>query len=433
MQVLMNYGRSGVTLDFPDEKRIRVIEKSGMPVLSDPQKAVNEALGTPVKAGILAEEARDKKSACILICDITRPVPNGLILPPVIRQLISAGIPPEAITVLVATGLHRPNEGEELRELVGSDWVLETVNVVNHFAENDDDHIFIAKTKKETPVMLDRRFIEADLKIVTGLVEPHFMAGYSGGRKVIAPGIAHRDTITTFHNSRFMEDPRAVNCILDGNPLHQDQMEIVGMLGRILAVNTVIDDKRNLSFINYGEITESHTWAIEYMRRYAEITVDRQFQTVITSGGGYPLDKTYYQTIKGLVGAMDLVKPGGNIVIFSECSEGMGSAKFVAAQKRLVDLGPEGFLESIIDKPRADIDEWQTEMQLRPMRNATLHLFAPGLAEADKSCTAIHCAAKEQQAASFIQPFLDSAGDDEVAVIPEGPYVIPLFRRDRPE
>ena len=140
---------------------------------------------------------RGKKTACILICDITRPVPNGLLLPPLIETLTAAGISREDILILVATGLHRPNEGEELREIVGSDEIYETIRIENHFARDRKAHVDLGKTSSGIPIMIDRRFVEADLKIVTGLVEPHFMAGYSGGRKVVAPGVAYQDTILT--------------------------------------------------------------------------------------------------------------------------------------------------------------------------------------------------------------------------------------------
>jgi nickel-dependent lactate racemase len=184
-----------------------------MPVLAEPLAAVGRALATPVDGPPLRELARGKRSACILICDTTRPVPNGLFLPSLIRTLLAAGVPRSGITGLVATGLHRPNEGPELAELVGDPWVLETVRVLNHDATLDADHILLGRTPvHQTVVRLDRRLVEAELKIATGLVEPHFMAGWSGGRKVIAPGVAHAETITTFHNSAFMAHPRAANC-----------------------------------------------------------------------------------------------------------------------------------------------------------------------------------------------------------------------------
>ncbi len=426
MRVKMNYGRGGLVIDFPDSWDLAVIEKPAMPVLPDPAGAVLQALADPVACDPLPQEAAGRRTACILICDITRPVPNAVILPPLIRELIQAGIGPQAITVLVATGLHRPNEGEELRELVGSDWVLETVNVANHFARNDEDHVYLGNTSGGTPIKLDRRFVEADVKIVTGLVEPHFMAGYSGGRKVIAPGVAHQDTITTFHNARFLEHPGSANCILEGNPLHEELTEIVRLFGRVLAVNAVIDDQRNLSYVNFGEIEASHLEAVAYMRRYAEIPVHDKYRTVITTGGGYPLDKTYYQTVKGMVGALPMLEPGGNIIIFSECSEGMGSKEYVKAQRLLKQLGARGFRDSVLHKSRAAIDEWQTEMQLKPMEIGKVHLFSNRLSEADRSLTGVYCPADGISPLDFIRGIVGPSGTS-IAVIPEGPYVIPRY------
>lgn len=426
MRVQMNYGRDGLFIDFPDSWDIAVIEKPTMPILADPAGAVLKALAAPVACGPLPGEASGCRSACILICDITRPAPNSVILPPLIRELMHAGIEPAAITVLVATGLHRPNEGEELRELVGSDWVLEAVNVANHFARNDEDHVYLGNTSRGTLVKLDRRFVEADVKIATGLVEPHFMAGYSGGRKVVAPGVAHQDTITTFHNAVFLEHPRSANCILEGNPLHEELTEIVRMLGRVLAVNAVIDDQRQLSYVNFGDIEASHLEAVAYMGRYAEIPVHTKYRTVITSGGGYPLDKTYYQTVKGMVGAMALIEPGGNIVIFSECSEGMGSQEYVNAQRLLRQLGVRAFRESLLHKSRAAIDEWQTEMQLKPMEVGKIHLFADKLSEGDKSLTGVHCPEDGISPLDFLRGIVEPSGTS-IAVIPEGPYVIPRY------
>ena len=312
MRIELNYGRGKLPVDLADNLDLSVIRKPAMPLLDDPAAAIQQALATPVDCAPLAELARGKHSACIAICDITRPVPNHLFLRPLIETLLSAGLQAENIVVLVATGLHRPNEGDELAELIGDPWVLDTVRVENHFARNDADHVHLGQTAtRGTVVRLDKRFVEADIKIATGLVEPHFMAGYSGGRKVIAPGLAHAETITTFHSARFMADPNASNCNFDGNPLHEEQLEIVRMLGGALALNTVIDEERQLSFINFGEILSSHMQAVEFVRAYAEVPVGRRFKTVLTSAAGYPLDKTYYQTVKGMVGPIDILAPGG--------------------------------------------------------------------------------------------------------------------------
>ena len=376
MKVMMAYGRAGLELTLPEEWEVTVLRKSTMPVLADPAQAVAQALASPVGCAPLAEEARGGKSACIAVCDITRPVPNGLFLPALLERLQEAGLPKNQITILVATGLHRPNLGDELTALLGHEEILNMARVVNHDARNNDDHIKLGLTSRQTPVLIDRRFVQADLRIVTGLVEPHFMAGYSGGRKVVAPGLAHHRTIRRFHAAAFLEHPNAANCVLDGNPLHEDQMEILDMVGQILAVNTVVDERRRLSFINFGEVRQSHGQAVEFVRRHAEIHLAEQYDAVITSSAGDPLDKTYYQTVKGMVGAMRILKPGGRILIVSRCEEGLGSKEYAVAQQRLVEWGPDRFIREIKKKNLAAIDEWQTEMQCRATVSYT-HLTLP--------------------------------------------------------
>jgi nickel-dependent lactate racemase len=426
MRLELNYGRGHYPLDLSDHWKVTVVRKPAMPVEADPPAAVRKALARPVSAPALTEAARGLRSACILICDITRPVPNGLLLPEIVRQLLDAGMRPENITVLVATGLHRPNEGTELEELVGDPWVMKTVRVENHFARDDAAHVDLGRTPtRGTPVKIDRRFVDADLKIATGLVEPHFMAGFSGGRKVIAPGVAHKDTITTFHSARFMAHPNADNCILEGNPLHEEQLEIVRMLGPVLAVNTVIDEHRRLSFVNYGEIIESHLQAVAFTEMYSRVAVPRRFHTVVTSAAGYPLDKTYYQTVKGMVGPVDILEPGGNLVIVSECSEGLGSHEYAEAQRRLIGLGADGFLADISRKQFADIDEWQTQMQLKPMKAGQVHLYSDGLPATDRNLTGVNLVDSVRAA---IERSVAESGDDAIAVIPEGPYVVPVFQ-----
>jgi lactate racemase len=421
----LNYGRSRFSLDLPDDWNVTVVRKPAMPVEDNPAAAVQRALAAPVSAPTLTDAARGLRTACILICDITRPVPNGLLLPEIVRQLLDAGMQPGNITVLVATGLHRPNEGKELEELVGDPWVMKTVRVANHFARNDADHADLGRTARGTPVKLDRRFVQADLKVATGLVEPHFMAGFSGGRKVIAPGVAHKDTITTFHSARFMAHPKADNCILEGNPLHEEQLQIVRMLGSVLAVNTVIDEHRRLSFVNYGEIIQSHLQAVAFTEQYSRVPVHRRFHTVVTSAAGYPLDKTYYQTVKGMVGPINILEPGGNLVVVSECSEGLGSHEYAQAQRRLIDLGAEGFMADISRKQFADIDEWQTQMQLKPMKAGRVHLYSDCLAADDRKLTGVTLT---DSVFDTVQRCVEESGNDAVAVIPEGPYVVPVYQ-----
>ena len=424
MRVNLSYGKGHLPLNLSDDWEVTVVRKPKMKIHNDEEAAVEQALRNPVGCDLFTNKPDGPDSSvCILVCDITRPVPNGVILPVLVRKLIKSGFDPKDITILVATGLHRPNEGEELAEVIGNEWVLNSINVVNHFAQSDLDHIYVGTTRSGTEVKLDRRFVNASLRIVTGLVEPHFMAGYSGGRKVIAPGIAHADTITTLHNSKFMSHHKTSNCVLEGNLLHAEQLEIVEMIGGAYSLNTVIDEDRNLSFVNFGEIVESHLQAVSFMEKFAKINLPEKYSTVVTSSAGYPLDKTYYQTIKGMVGPLEILNDGGSLIVASECSEGLGSPEFVASQKSLIECGAKAFLASIRGKRNAAVDEWQTQMQLKSTENWQVLLYATGLAEEQRGLTGVHMIDSVERA---IERSVVRSADRRVAIIPEGPYVIPF-------
>jgi len=419
------FGKGHLPVRLPAETRPTVIRKGAMPKLPDPRAAIAEALANPTGSAPLAALAHAKESACILICDITRPVPNRMFLRPMIETMVSEGIPIGEITVLVATGLHRPNEGAELAELVGDPWVMAAVRVENHLARDDAMHVDLGRTEtRGTPIRIDRRFVEAELRIATGLVEPHFMAGWSGGRKVIAPGVAHHETIRTFHSARFMGDPLAVQCNLVGNPLHEEQLEIVRRLGDCYALNTVVDEDRDLVHVTFGEIIESHMAAVDFVAASTRIAMGRRYKTIVTSSAGYPLDNTYYQTVKGMVTPLDILEPGGTLIIASSCSEGFGSPEFREAQARLVAMGPERFLATLTAKSLAEIDEWQTQMQTKAMRLGRVELYTTGLDDEERRITGVAITPNVETA---LDEAIARHHDPEVAFIPEGPYVVPVF------
>ena len=423
IDVALSYGVDQLSITLPEELDISVIRKPAMPGISESSTALSTAFEDPVCSPSLNELAMSANKVCILICDITRPVPNGIILPSLLQNLLSAGIDQKNITIVVATGLHRPNEGNELLELIGNQWVYENFDIKNHFARDDDCHTFVGTTSLGTNIRLDKRFVSADLRIVVGLVEPHFMAGWSGGRKLIAPGIAHVDTITTLHNSNFIEAPGCTSCNLENNLLHEEQLEIVNMIGGAYAINVVIDEMRVISLINFGEIVRSHLKAVDFVSKYAGVKVKNRFPTVITSAAGYPLDKTYYQTIKGIVAPLDILEPGGNLIIVSACSEGMGSKEFIESQRRLIINGPKKFLEQLHLKKHASIDEWQTEMLLKALRIGNIWLYTSGLSEEEHGLTGI---LRVTSLNDTIKRSLATAHSNRIAIIPEGPYVVPI-------
>lgn len=416
------FGTGLVDVRLPADVGATVVRKAPMPVAEQPAQALRRALAAPYASLPLHRTVKSGDSVCIAVCDVTRPVPNRLLLDGILNELAAAGVPNSAVTVVVATGLHRPNQGDELTAVLGDPRYLDELTVVNHRARSDGEHVRVGVTRRGTPVLLDRRFVQADVRIVTGLVEPHFMAGYSGGRKVIAPGLAHADTIRHLHSHRFMGDPRCAPCRIDGNPLNEELVEIARMVGPVLAVNAVIDEARRPSAFTFGDVVASHEAAVTYVRRYVEVPVARRFPTVVTSAAGFPLDATFYQTVKAMVAPLEIVEPGGDLIVVSQCSEGLGSRPYAQAQRRLVELGVDGFLAEASSKGAADIDEWQTEMQARALKHCTVTLVTEGLSRDELQLTATRTEASLEAA---IAGCVERHQDRSIAVIPEGPYVVP--------
>jgi lactate racemase len=416
-------GRGTVRVTAPPPATVDVLRKPAMPVLADPAAAVATALDRPVSSAPLPDLAAGARSACIVVCDVTRPVPNGLLLRPIVERLLAGGAPLAGITVLIATGLHRPNLGEELRALIGDDWVLDRVRVLNHDGRDPDQLVDLGRTPtRSTPVVLNRAFVDADVRVVTGLVEPHFMAGYSGGRKVVAPGVAGERTIRALHADRFMGDPLASSCNLERNPLHEEQLAIAAMVGPVFGVNTVIDERRALAYVNAGEVVASHAAAVAFARGCSELACAATYDLIVTGAAGHPLDATYYQTIKAMVTPLEVLADGGDMVVLSACSEGLGSPDFRASQQRLLGRGAGAFLDGLRAKALADVDEWQTQMMLRATRIGSVHLATTGLDAEALALTGVEPCVDVQ---AFVTAFVRQRPDARIALIPEGPYLVP--------
>jgi nickel-dependent lactate racemase len=422
----IRYGKSELPVRLPKGCQPTVVRKPPMPLLENPHKSIEDALRNAVACPPLQQLAKSSSRVCIVICDITRPVPNGPILRGIVQELHAAGVANSQITILIATGLHRPNLGKEMLEVIGDEWIFNNIRIENHFARDTAWMVDLGRTPTDgIPVILNRHLVDADLRIVVGLVEPHFMAGYSGGRKVVAPGVAGEETIRTFHNYQFMANPLACNGNLIDNPLHRGQLEILKLLGPTYAVNTIIDEQRQMSFVNFGQCVESHLQSVEVVRKYAEVPIDRKFSTLVTSAAGYPLDKTYYQTVKGMVAPLQILADGGHMIVASRCEEGLGSHEYRDSQSQLKKLGAEGFIDRIRRMPLADIDGWQTHMLLRPLSIGRVSLFSEGIQGSDRELTGVEMIESLERA---IEQSVASSGDKTVAVIPEGPYVIPVYR-----
>ncbi len=420
MRVTLDYGRTGLPIELPDDRVVGPLAIQPAPPLADPDQAVALALANPIGTPPLAQLARGRKNACILVCDITRPVPNRFILPPLLRTLEDQGIARPDILILVATGLHRPNEGAELEEMLGPD-VARGYRVENHHGKILDEHDYLGTTPRGVPVYLDRRYVRADLKITTGLIEPHLMAGYSGGRKVICPGIAALETIKVWHGPQFLEHPKADCGFLDGNPVHEENTRIAWMAGCDFIVNVCIDGQRRLTWVGAGHMEHAWRQGVQFVKNVVRVPVAEPCDIVVTSSAGYPLDTTWYQAVKGLTGALPIVKQGGTIILAASLSEGIGSPEF----HRLLADNPDLqiFKQKILGKDYFVMDQWQLEELAKVRERCRVKVVSDGLpAETLRQCHAEPAASVEQAVAECLAEYGPKA---RIAVIPKGPYVLP--------
>ena len=419
MQVKMRYGQGTVSVEIPDNNLAGVLETVPSVPLDDADSVVQEAISDPISSPPLYKLAEGRNSACIVISDITRPVPNKIILPPILSTLEQAGISRDKITILIATGIHRPNEGKELEEMVGRS-IMESYQIVNHFSQKPETHTFLGKTNKETPVYIDSTYLTADLKIVTGLIEPHLMAGYSGGRKAICPGLASVETMKIMHGPELMEHPKSAVGILDGNPFHNEATEIALMAGVDFNLNVAIDKERQITGVFAGELVESHLKGAQFVENQAKVTIPSPVDAVVVSSAGYPLDTTFYQAIKGLLTAVEIVKQGGSILLVAECSEGIGSKPFTDLLFKTDDLT--AFVEGLYNPANFVIDQWQLEELAKVARKADIYFYTDGIPFQQRSKLFVHPLNNPQDG---IDDILKRYGNDvEIAAIPEGPYVL---------
>jgi nickel-dependent lactate racemase len=420
MKVTLDYGKTGLDVTLPADRLLAppLAIRDAAP-LADPAGALEAALLNPVGAKPLAELARGKQTACVVVCDITRPVPNKLILPPVLRTIEAAGVPRDGITVLVATGLHRPNVGDELVELVGEE-VARTYRCENHDGKAADDHDYLGTTPNGVPAWIDRRYTRADLKVTTGLIEPHLMAGYSGGRKVICPGIAGLKTVKVWHGPRFLEHPKADCGVIDGNPVHEENTRIALMAGCDFIVNVCIDGKRRVTWLGAGDMIRAWEDGVRVCREHVKAGVPRPADVVVTSCAGYPLDTTWYQAVKGLTGAMPIVREGGTIVLAASLTEGLGSPEF---QRQLAEYEAAGKYDKPAESDTCEMDEWQLVMLRKVLTHSRVKVVSHGLpAEALRRCRVEPADSVERAVADALAEYGPAA---TVAVIPKGPYVLP--------
>ena len=424
-RISFRYGRSHASLDLPEHAD--VLSGPMIPALPDPEAAVREALRNPIGCRplrALVAEAKPRTVA-ISISDITRPVPNELLIEALLEELAAAGVAESAVVVVIATGMHRESTAEELVTMLG-DALPPRLEVIDHTAH---DLGSVRRVSDDPPVSVCSRFLEADFRIVTGLIEPHFMAGFSGGRKGVCPGLVDLDTVQRFHGVGTMGDPNSVEGRLAGNPCHEIATEVAGIVGPEFLLNVAITHDRRAAGVYAGDLTAAFRVGCEDVARWTSAEVEDTYGLVVTSAGGYPLDKNFYQTVKSMCTALPALGVESTLLVLSACDE-VGEPDFVKLYDR---FGPDwrAFLEHIQTSGITDKDQWEYQMQTRVLARVGVEglvLANDGLDAATQiriattPCPGVGDAAKRAQA--FIDGWVAAHPGGRVAVIPEGPYTM---------
>jgi nickel-dependent lactate racemase len=340
---------------------------------SEIERAFSNPIGSPKLEEIIKRTGKKTKdlTVSVTVSDITRPVPykgDDGILSPILQKLVSQGVRKENIKIIVGTGMHRPSTYDEKVEMYGEE-VVKQFTILDHDCENNDFLVSIGESKRGTHVYVNRHFFFSDLKIATGLVESHFMTGISGGRKAVCPGLVDVKTIQRFHGPGYLEDPNATNLVLEGNPCHEEGLEVAKKVGVDFIVNVTLDKDMRLTKVVAGDLVEAHMKTYEMIKSYAEIPLERQFDIVLTHGGYVGRD--HYQTAKAAVGAIPAVKEGGVIIVAANNrdKEPIGSLEYKTLLHLLKLQGPEGYLE-LLQSPhwRFTKDQWEPEVWGKPLK-----------------------------------------------------------------
>ena len=421
MRVQLDYGSDGLGVDLPEERTV-VIAPRHLPAVNDPSAALRAALRQPTAGAPLAALVRAGDTVAIAVCDITRAQPRALMLQAIFAELPQ--VAPEQVVILVATGTHRANTRDELVAMLGAD-IVDRYSVVNHDSRDAAMLVSAGTTSTGVPILLNRRWLDATVRITTGFVEPHFFAGFSGGPKMVAPGLAGLDTVLALHDARHVGHAKATWAVVDGNPIHDDVREIARRTGVSFAIDVALNRDQAITRVFAGELFAEHAAACAHVKATAMCPVDTLFDVVLTTNSGYPLDQNLYQAVKGMSAAAGIVKPGGTIICAAECRDGLpdhGAYGSILRER----ASPAALLEMIETPGYSAPDAWQVQVQALIQAKAQVLVKAGGL-----SLDALRAAHFEPvtDVAMAVRGALSAAGPEaSLAVLPHGPQTIPYVR-----
>jgi nickel-dependent lactate racemase len=421
MRINLAYGQGHLAVDSPEE-RTTVIQPSYRPGLADERTALVNVLENPIGSASLRRLVQKAKTICILFTDITRATPNHRIIPWLLDFLKSCGVTPDRITLLNQLGTHRPNTREELERMLTKS-VVETYCVLNHEPENAAVLVQVGTTCKGIPALLNRHAVEADLRIVTGFIEPHFFAGFSGGVKGLMPGVAGLQTIMSNHGFDHISDPNATFGVTFGNPLWEELRDIALRAGPSFVLNVALNDSHQITNVFAGDLIEAHRVGCEFVRGSAMQRISEPFDIVVTSNSGYPLDQNLYQGVKGMAAGARILKTGGTLILACECRGGVPTG---SSFDRLLQEArtPEEILTLLAAPGLVRPEQWQVQVQSLIQRKATVLVYSSLTDEMIRAAHLTPC----HDIRGTIAHFLARLGPEtRVAVLPQGPLTIPYI------
>jgi nickel-dependent lactate racemase len=421
MQYRLAYGKSGLSIDLPDRLRVTVVQPRHVLGLLNQTGEVREALDNPIGSPPLRELVKASDRVGIVFSDITRPTPNALLLPVLLEALDH--VPDDNIILFNATGTHRFNTEAELRGMLGNGLVDRHL-IVQNDAADAESHAVVGTTASGNEVAILREFLECDVKILTGFIEPHFFAGFSGGGKAVMPGLASLDTVMRNHSARNIDHPQARWGVTRGNPIWEEAHEAAGMVSPTFLLNVTLNRDKEITCVFAGDFTEAHAQGCEFVREQAMVPVDAPFDIVIGTNSGYPLDLNLYQSVKGMSAAAQVVKPGGTIIIAAECWDGIPNhGEYCRLLQGAESL--ESLLAAIRTPGFACRDMWQAQVQALVCGQADVYLHTRHLTPEQITRALLKpCASIEQTVAQLLEKYGDDA---TICILPEGPQTVPYI------
>jgi nickel-dependent lactate racemase len=416
----LEYGTSGLQVELPAD-RTTVIEPVFIPLAPDPSSALRKALQSPIGKSPLRELGAAGKKIGISVCDITRAQPRELMIDALLSEMPNVQM--HDVTIFIATGTHRTNTEEELERMLGQK-IARGCHVICHNARDNASMEYVGKTVSGVPVFLNREWVAAGFRITTGFVEPHFFAGFSGGPKMVAPGLASLETVMHLHDARRIGDPKATWGVTEGNPIHDDVREIARMTGVDFAFDISLNREQQVTAAFAGEILQEHAAACAAVRETAMRPVNTLFDVEVTTNSGYPLDQNLYQTIKGISAAAKIIKPGGTIICAAECRDGIPNHGAYGAILSSCASSAE-LLRMITTPGYSRPDQWQVQIQAQIQLKARVLLKSDGLS--DDQIRAAHLEPIHDVAAAADEALRRAGPGACLCVLPQGPQTIPYL------